>query len=314
LTLLLALALDVQAADMSLPVVFADEGRLAKASDPFDTSSRPDVIELAAESIQGVLAVPVTLGHSRSALFLVDTGAQLGVIGRSVLSGWGLPADVGLPLPASGSGGGSLGDLRVVGLDRVGIGERTLVKHPIAVSDLSGLGQASGREIGGILGHTELAGYVVEFDSEAPAVRWFSPDAFASRSAQHDWKPIPATFHKEIVEGAGPSVVLVDAVVDGVGAKLLLDTGCAWSAVSTEVARKAGWKVEPSARKVVGVDGARTAGKARGTLVLGDLVIERADLVVTDDLSIAEGRLCMDAFEGRHLAVDYPSRRVLVAD
>ncbi len=312
MTLIVALVASALAADFELPVVCADEGRLATTADARTAAHRPDVIELAAQSIQGVLAVPVVLGSRREAWFLVDTGAQLGMIARSVLSDWGLPADVGMPFDAAGAGGRALDQLRIVGLDRVAYGDRALSNHAVTVGDLRGLSGAGGRPIGGILGHPELTGYVVEFDVAAPAVRWYTADAFAARAEEGVWDALPAKFEREIVPGAGPSQVLVSGTVDGAKGQLLLDTGCSRSAISADMATRAGWKPTGEVT-VMALDGPMQAWEGTGRLQLGEVALDGVSLLVVPELASQDGRLCMDVFQQRRLVVDYPGQRVLMA-
>lgn len=298
--------------DYDLPIVAVDDARVATRA-PTEAPTRPEFVELPAERVQNVLTVPVVLGHRDAVPFLVDTGAQLGLVADDTLTDIGLPEGTGTPFGAVGSGGEAVGGVRLVGLDRVAVGGRVLIMHPITVADLDGLNEGREGAIAGILGHPELAGYVVEFDAAHPAVRWYSPDAFADRRGEHGWRALPARFEREIVPNAGPSLVYVDATFEGVPARLLVDTGCSNTAITAAIAAKAGLERGERAA-TVGIDGDAAAWRGRGELDLGGLVQDVPVLVVSAVPDGADGRLCMDRFQDRRLAVDYPGQRVLLSD
>lgn len=299
--------------EYQIPMVLVDEARLATQA-PSEMPTRPEFVELPAQRVQHVLTVPVVLGHREAVPFIVDTGAQLGLVADDTLTAIGLPADTGTPFGAiAGSAGEAVAGVRLVGLDRVDVGGRVLIMHPITVADLDGLNEGRPGAVAGILGHPELAGYVVEFDAAHPAVRWYSPDAFADRRGGHPWRAVPASFEREIVPDAGPSLVYVDVVFDGVPARLLVDTGCSDTAITAKVAREAGI-ARGEAAEVIGIDGDSGAWRGRGRLDLGGLVQEVPVLVVDAVADGADGRLCMDRFQDRQLVVDYPGERVLLSD
>ncbi len=104
----------------------------------------------------------------------------------------------------------------------------------------------------------------------------------------------------------------VDATVDGMPSRLVVDTGAGNTVLSAAAARRAG--VSPDLQRLVrttGIGGAATYPTGRiGRLKLGDFPVEPAVVLIMPAVPVADGNLGMDILGDADLDIDMPDGRV----
>ena len=106
--------------------------------------------------------------------------------------------------------------------------------------------------------------------------------------------------------------VAVDSTLDGVPARLVVDTGSQPTVLSAAAARRAGVALDlQRVVRATGIGGTATYPTARiGRLLLGTIPVEPAVVTVLPAVPVADGNVGMDILGGGDLDIDLPEGRI----
>ncbi|MEK7329977.1 MAG: aspartyl protease family protein, partial [Candidatus Eisenbacteria bacterium] len=192
---------------------------------PYRVSGRGrERLRFVPETARGALVVPVRVNGRGPFLFRIDTGSPEVVLGRS------LAQELGLETLAGGEAGAFVGERPVrfdyAALDSLTLGETTLHRLPVAVSDHPGLGGTQG--VRGTLGFEALRRFRFCLDLPDSAL-WVEPPGSpgaAADTARPAWAPPGAVAHRVPVLLRGTHLLVVYGHVNGGPERpFLLDTG-----------------------------------------------------------------------------------------
>jgi serine protease Do len=256
--------------------------------------------------------IAAKIGDSRPLLFIIDTGAVVSLIQDSVARELGLRAR---------------GMMRAVG---VGGLQNFLLYEGRDVAFSSGAVQHSvifgaaphdlalGRDAAGAF----AAGLVTESDSDLDFGRgeWrLYPDG---RGAREGYVELPSSIQHVSDSESGSAYIYVDAILDGISCRLLVDTGMPgqlklWpSATRRSGLWNDGRPFAPGRGRGIGGPGARTRIVRGRSLRLGDIALERVLVSLTDPSSTegshanADGIIGLGLIERLNLSTEVRRRRV----
>ncbi len=192
---------------------------------PYHVSGRGrERLRFVPEITRGAMVVPVRVDGRGPFLFRIDTGSPEVVLGRS------LAEELGIVTLAGGETGAFVGTRPVrfdyAALDSLTLGETTLHRLPVAVSDHPGLGSAQG--VRGTLGFEALRRF--RFCIDWPdSTLWLEPLSAAGATADSTrpaWAPAGAGSHRLPLLLRGTHLLVVYGRVNGGPERpFLLDTG-----------------------------------------------------------------------------------------
>ncbi len=168
--------------------------------------------------------------------FLLDTGADAGLLAPRVAARLALPLAAGARAHVTGTGGQGR-DAPVVTMPRLTIGDTLLLRRvPVPVGALPSWPQIT-PPVAGLIGGDLLRQFAVEIDVARGTLRLFAPAAGLGGPARCN-PPWTGDYATLPFRGLGNRVV-VAAELDGRPVSVLLDTGARSRIVSTAAARVA---------------------------------------------------------------------------
>jgi predicted aspartyl protease len=135
----------------------ADEPRTASATVKFALAS-PD---------KPLLILPVSINKKGPFRFVLDTGASMTVLSRTLATKLAVKAEE----KAAGMGAGGKISFSLGSIQSLSIGDATMEGVGVAIGDLTALSKVTGAELDGIIGYNFLKNYTLTVDYKNETVR-----------------------------------------------------------------------------------------------------------------------------------------------
>ena len=182
--------------------------------------------ELPLQNMRNFLLAPVSL-NGRTALFVVDTGAEASTLTPEAARSLHLPRDPGRGSVLIGIAGTiRTGNVRVRSF---AVGDVVRTDQSIGIGDMPGF-PGTVPPVAGLLGADLLSGYEVELD--LPGGRM---SLYTLHGCGAGFTPWPGAVAVPMVRTRS-GLVFVDAIVDGVPVRALLDTGARTTLLARDTA------------------------------------------------------------------------------
>ena len=259
-----------------------------------------------AGDLQPLTLVPVSIDGRGPFEFILDTGAGTTLLSKA------LATELEIKITGSKEGQTAGGKVAVslAEVRSIAVGEAKIENLPVAITDLSAIGQTVGAKIDGDLGYNFLKNFRLTVDYERKELFLDDPKRFG-QVAKSSGAELPI----RLAHPAKP-LILFPAHVNGRGPfQFALDTGTSTTAISPELARDLGLSSTSIGPVTTGGAAIQVSAARLKALRMGGVEIQDIDVIVAEFfamLSQAVGAK-LDGIIGynflRHfrVVIDYPS-------